>query len=265
MKRIYLLLFLLAAFITNNASAQRQCNLDIIVRLDSSYATNSTYAIIGNGYKFLAEPTGYSRHKFIYIIKNLGPDTIAATDTLWVVPEVGTTYYGNYAVNSGKGMKVGDSAYVVPGSLFTLTPSAQITKSQVNSSYQWCDSVFVTGTNANKVVDPVATNNLECHTVEVTFFATSVNDVASIEQSFNVYPNPATNNISFDFDFGASANASVIVRDIQGKVVYAKELGKGLQGKQSFSIDAGSFSNGLYFVELNANGTKKVAKVSVQK
>lgn len=253
MKRIYLLMLLFVAAATQTF-AQRSVNLQI------------THEVT-NGRNFLAAPSGAPTRDSVFVtIKNLGPDAMLPTDTLIILPPF-NTYYTWY--------RAAKTSPVHPGGLpkdssirvyyqFNLGPGTL--KSGVNNSFQWCDSIFLIDQSRNVVPDPEKTNTNEaCNTVTLTVWATDVKDVASIEQSLTVYPNPAVNSFSFGFDFGAGANGAVAVRDIQGRIVYRKGLGEKLSGYNEFSVDASSFSNGIYFVELTANDVKKVTRITVQK
>ena len=78
--------------------------------------------------------------------------------------------------------------------------------------------------------------------------------------NLNVYPNPSSSDLTFKFDFEKNGHASVIVRDLTGRVVLAKNYGKVTQGEKSYTIDISKLIPGNYSVELNGDYTSAVAK-----
>jgi hypothetical protein len=72
---------------------------------------------------------------------------------------------------------------------------------------------------------------------------TSVNDLQESENMLTIYPNPATDKISFNFDLQEREDYRIRIYDNLGKnIIETTGILK--------SIDVSSLSNGLYYLEL---------------
>lgn len=86
--------------------------------------------------------------------------------------------------------------------------------------------------------------------------------IASVNGSDNlsVYPNPANESLSINFNLNASSNVAVNLIDLNGKVVFSKTIsGKILKYQDTLSLS--EFANGIYTLQIStANGisTEKV-------
>lgn len=82
----------------------------------------------------------------------------------------------------------------------------------------------------------------------------------TIEDGFNVWPNPTTDVINYKLKVSnESTNVSLI--DIQGRLIYSKEIKEQTNGYLNDSIDTESFSKGVYFLRIEQGRsiiTKKV-------
>lgn len=247
MKRIYLLAFLIA--VSGSLFAQtRSVNLQLTSQVKSGVG--------GNKILLVESSANATPDTFLFTVKNLGPNDLTSADTI-----IFDLPYGTYngPIDATKGLK--KDSTVTYKHVIKIGPGTA--KSQTLAGFQWCDSIWVSSMGAI-VPDPAIANNKSCYNVDLTVWATSVNDVNVSANTMTIYPNPASSQINVRFDFGKNATAALAVRDILGKVVYQQDLGKNLAGEKEFTIDASNFASGLYFVELTANEAKKVARVTVQ-
>lgn len=79
----------------------------------------------------------------------------------------------------------------------------------------------------------------------------------------NIFPNPATNHITIEFDLTETTNISIEIKNILGQTV--KEIDSSLysNGKNKIEIDVSEFSQGLYFMQLKSENefiSKKFVK-----
>ncbi len=72
--------------------------------------------------------------------------------------------------------------------------------------------------------------------------------------SFNVSPNPATNDAKIGFNLSGSRFIAYEVRDMSGRLVDWKNMGQFSSGQQSFSLDVSNYPTGLYSVNLVIDG-----------
>ncbi len=123
----------------------------------------------------------------------------------------------------------------------------------------------------NYVADSAVGNEilLSCLTyvspVDTTEDTTGVginNDFVSSEiESFSIYPNPTNDIVTISY-YNTISNVHYTLFDVEGKVLANKEL-NGRAVKNSEQIDLSFFANGIYILQLSADGittTKKIIK-----
>ena len=90
------------------------------------------------------------------------------------------------------------------------------------------------------------------------FCLTSVNEIDN-NIFFNMYPNPASNNVTVNLVDGLN-NVFVELVDMQGRLIasYSNVTGA------SVEVDLSSVSNGVYFIKVNSEGTIQTEKLIVE-
>ena len=86
------------------------------------------------------------------------------------------------------------------------------------------------------------------------------NDLASV----SLYPNPVKDMAKVNVVLSKSANVTLDVTNVVGKVVMSMDKGNMSAGSQQFTIDARNLTNGIYFVTVNVNGQKYTQKMIVE-
>ncbi|MNS67760.1 hypothetical protein D3C72_1010210 [compost metagenome] len=79
-----------------------------------------------------------------------------------------------------------------------------------------------------------------------------------------VYPNPATSEISFDYNFKVNTTAVLTIRDITGKTVRANNYGRQTAGARNFKYDISGLAAGTYTVEFVTGETNAVSKIVIK-
>jgi hypothetical protein len=80
-----------------------------------------------------------------------------------------------------------------------------------------------------------------------------------------IYPNPSNGgNITLDAELSKSAQVSLNITDAAGRRIWYVQLGE-RNGKFRETLPVSQLSNGLYNIEINADGIKRNAKLSVIK
>lgn len=94
----------------------------------------------------------------------------------------------------------------------------------------------------------------------------SVSELDNRTFKFNhIYPNPAKNEVNVSFRLKESANVTIRVRDLAGRIVAESNEGMLFEGGHKSTIELNSLNAGMYFVELNANGAVASQKLVVTK
>jgi hypothetical protein len=235
MKRIYLLVALMIGMATSAMAQSTDLRLLSSLRATDTVRWNAsgTYGKI-----------------IVWGFANLGPTALTSTDTI----KFKTPYMSLNLLLPSAGLPVNDTVYFIDTVFFNAAPAT--------NPYNWCDSAYVKRGSA-AMSDPNIGNNRNCVSMRFIETATSVNAVAANEAGLAIFPNPATQIVNIKYNF-ASETANVTLRDLMGKVVYTKELGKNLYGEKQFPLDISALTPGLYMIELNDGKNRVVSKITVE-
>jgi hypothetical protein len=264
MKRIYLLLLLAVVFTANVFAVPRTFDLKMTHYIGQSKTSKHPVA---TGEKILYNADGTSMYWYTWgVINKAGMDSTIATDTIHIHSAWGQTYLGVFGTNN---LHANDTAGFTPvdassgqEKAVAFTPNSTITQS-ATSNVPWCDSAWITSVAANPSSEQTPSDNVLCTTVEITWWVAGVNTVNDELDGFIVFPNPASNNLNVKYDFKNNTKASIMLRDVIGKVVYAQDLGT-VSGKWNSTIDISKLPAGMYYAELSINDQKVVSKISVK-
>jgi len=72
--------------------------------------------------------------------------------------------------------------------------------------------------------------------------------------TIKAYPNPATQQVTLEYDLRATSEVQVKVYDIFGKQLSSQHLGLQATGKQQQVVNIGNYANGVYLLQLESNG-----------
>ncbi|MDP3445094.1 MAG: T9SS type A sorting domain-containing protein, partial [Ignavibacteria bacterium] len=89
----------------------------------------------------------------------------------------------------------------------------------------------------------------------------SIDEKPNSISELSVYPNPAVNTLTIQFNEIENQNAEIRLFDQRGRLVI-QEVVSLVDGKKT--IDINQLENGLYIVETTMNGTKNRQKIIVQ-
>lgn len=83
---------------------------------------------------------------------------------------------------------------------------------------------------------------------------TNINEVASANTNFILYPNPAKNHVTFNLPSGIQDDMQLTVKSIDGKTVLSKTITNTYQAQENyFTVDTKDLPSGLYFVTLKTD------------
>jgi hypothetical protein len=80
---------------------------------------------------------------------------------------------------------------------------------------------------------------------------------------FNIFPNPATENITVDFNSAVEKRVSIKLLDITGKEVYSREL-NAIIGENQVQVDISGMPRGIYLAYLSGENLNEFKKVIVE-
>lgn len=93
---------------------------------------------------------------------------------------------------------------------------------------------------------------------------TGISNEKSIGFDFELFPNPATNDINLRISAANSTDAKVSIVNALGQTVYANETTLN-QGVNGIRIDSKEFASGFYNVIIESNNTSVVKKLAITK
>ena len=133
-------------------------------------------------------------------------------------------------------------------------------------SFAWSN-----GDNTEDISDLVSgnytvtiTDGSGCET-ELSFFVDNLSSIEEIDglQSFNIQPNPASDNTTINIGFEQSRGIELFIYNIVGQIVFAKKDQNVLTA--SYPVDLSHLNNGVYLVQLNVDGLQTTRRLIVNK
>lgn len=93
---------------------------------------------------------------------------------------------------------------------------------------------------------------------------TGINDVPDNISSLNVYPNPATTQVTVSIDLKEQSDVTIDIIDITGKQIAVISKDKNANGSSmSRTFNTAALANGIYTIRINANGKTVNRKLNV--
>ena len=157
--------------------------------------------------------------------------------------------------------KSGATLKTLPASTTSFTPAASTdwrNETVSLASYSGQSNVLVRfkGTSAYG-------NNLYVDNINVS--AAAGVEENNLVNNVTVYPNPASNNASVDFNLTSDNNVSIVLVNTVGQLIMSENLGNMNTGIHTYQMDASSLSNGLYFLNITVGNNTITKKVAINK
>jgi hypothetical protein len=93
----------------------------------------------------------------------------------------------------------------------------------------------------------------------------SINDPATSDLQFRMFPNPATTQLTMAFDVENTSTVTIDILDLNGRVVKNVVNSTFSNGTTAFIEDVSSLSNGMYFVRVASEAKVSTYKFNVAK
>jgi len=120
-------------------------------------------------------------------------------------------------------------------------------------------------TDGTYTITLIASNNCgsDTTTSSVTVQQVGINDI--FVNTTSLVPNPTNNFSQLNFNLKTSAQVSVEVLDISGRVLETTKRGQMNAGENSVIINVGQDASGTYLVRINADNNSKTLRLAVSK
>ncbi len=97
-------------------------------------------------------------------------------------------------------------------------------------------------------------SNINCSLV------TGLNDLKSTSSALNLFPNPATDNLTLDNLSGTINNVEIEITNLLGAIVY-----KTTCSGEKIKLDLNGLNNGIYYLSVNSTEIKETRKIVIAK
>ena len=234
---------------------------------DFSYSVRQTfdkgYIISGSTYHF-----GVTLYD-AYLIKTDSMGSEVWSNTFGVL---GQNEYG-YSVE-----QTNDSCYIILGNAGGINNDIYLIKTDKNGNSGCNESDPLTITNA--VVGSVFSSTTNTNLASISAinaypiigrggitttlcYSTGINESHIDNETLNIYPNPATNQITMEFDLAETKNTFIEIKNLLGQTVENITNTAFSKGANKIEIEINEFSKGLYFIQLQS-GNKIINKKFVK-
>lgn len=202
-------------------------------------------------------------------------DTGASTDTIVVFPSA-TTVYSVTGIDTNGCM--GNSDWTVNVAALPAIPVISQSGNDTMdagagyATYQWYlnDTTLLVGETSqtiiatqNGIYTVVVTNSSGCSATSdgYNFIITGLDGIAFFNR-VDIFPNPNQGRFTVRLEMGESAELNLSLVNVMGQQVYEYAAGR-IQGSFSHVIQREQLANGVYLLELNANGQSSYHRVVV--
>lgn len=103
------------------------------------------------------------------------------------------------------------------------------------------------------------TNGCSSSVIFTVTVVNGINELSSLSDYVNLYPNPTTGNLQLIFDIPVSGTYTVKLSNVIGQTVYTTDMQ--LSGKTTRTLDLSGYSKGVYFLSVEGNNSRAVRKV----
>ena len=232
---------LFTAFSAAGAYAQRSC--DMVVTLISP----SEGAVI----------PAFGQFNVTVNIMNNGSADLLQGDTVWY--------------NTPLMFEFNRTPFILPQGIasgqartLTLTTITNVDGSPSDVEKNFCVKVESIPTADGAYVDPDLTNNVDCNTIILKATPTAIDDVKNNKTKLTLAPNPTSSHVRMTFTADKQMNASLSIKDLSGREVMVKDMGKVSQGTAELSLDVAELVPGIYILELQGDGNRAIGKLVKQ-
>lgn len=234
-KTLLFSLLVLAVAFTNNVLAQKEVDLQLIL-VSPTDSQQVSYD---------------STFELSYRIINLGDSAIEATDTIIIrYTALGITLPDTLTGVQINSLDTSDAVDVIE-----LTHNFNLSSDSAITVCAYIDATL--NNTALYINDTIQTNDTAC---AVVILGEKPNSIVSntLAEQISVYPNPTKGNVKVDIKGLQAQNVQISVLDVTGRVIMTEKAT--VNTNANIELNTQNLSNGIYFISLQSNGQKAIAK-----
>lgn len=234
MKNYYFISLLLFAGNFHTVAQQKFCDLEITI-LSPSEGQVIPYGDTAN---------------LDYVIKNLGPDTLDLSDTIYFSVDL-LPFNSSIAAN------------LSPGDSITSTFLSTWHDTTTNDTLTFC--LYIVQELNETFSDTLLVNDTACVQFILEGRATDIKLATNKPTSLRLFPNPARHKVELELVGFTPGRGSIIISNVAGKECQRLEVEvKGNTPSQKVDLDISSLPTGIYLLEFRSENTLSVSKMVVQ-
>lgn len=203
---------------------------------------------------------------FNIVLKNNGPDNLVTGDTIFyqasfssnvevaiLARNINASETAEIPITLNNNNRSGqDQTASICVKFFDPNTEVQINQQSPNLTYQDTDT----------------SNNLACVTnITLKTAPQSIAGLETIDNALNLYPNPVSDKVSFNYTATRTNEAvSVVIMDVLGREVLSQSLGNTQAGfEKTYTVDVSSLKSGNYMVIIKSGHEQATGRIIVNK
>ncbi|WP_118974073.1 T9SS type A sorting domain-containing protein [Taibaiella koreensis] len=197
----------------------------------------------------------YATFNITVKIDNIGPDDLAAGDTVWYnTPSMPYAQLKPFLLQQA--ILSGGSATLI------LATSTNVTNNPGDVTEPYCVRVVSNPSNTGTFIDTTVTNNnSSCNNVTFKALpASGINEADAAKTRLTLYPNPARNTVQIAWAGTAADRPVISLSDLSGRQLAVKGTGQALSGKEKLSLDISALQPGMYLVTIYNGGLRAAGR-----
>ena len=99
--------------------------------------------------------------------------------------------------------------------------------------------------------------------IELPAAPVSTNDILSQQIDLQIWPNPASRNLTVSFSLDDASEVSMDILNVAGQMVMSRDLGTRGSGSYSETIDVSTFREGMYLLRFRSDQNISTSKIKV--
>lgn len=207
----------------------------------TGYAQSNAYAGGGNGvmggYELLPSPVPASQMVYDHVARTIQPAFGGFAGSFPAVVASGSNHAVNHLITLPAAWDE-NSLHII---VMLIAPNGQIDNAGKATIAEAVANGFVVGTSTTA----------------------SLSEIAQIDATFGMFPNPASTNVSMTFNLKNESDVSVRVLDMAGKVLANRDYAS-MNGASSINYNTSELKQGIYTVEVTINGERITRRLVIQ-